>query len=108
MQTNVGYRKGVFSMGGGLRLAYSNFNYTYPGDFSLPLSYHTVNFNTLNIEPLGFVRIGNEKVKFVYRISLSLVSPINLPQNIETHKGIINGDLHTTFLNLSIGVNFSF
>lgn len=106
VQTNIGYRNRFIIAGGGVRFAYTNFDYEYPHDYSLPLIYESINFYNLNVEPFVFAKLGKGKMKFTFKFNLSNVFTYDLPDEIDTNKGISYGVFHTTWINYSFGVCF--
>ncbi|OFX88717.1 MAG: hypothetical protein A2W99_04410 [Bacteroidetes bacterium GWF2_33_16] len=108
VQYNFGRRFRKVDIGGGIRVGYSAFSFTFP-DEDLPiLVYTTDNFNNFFIEPSFIVKFGNENIKFVIRAGGSLVKTWDFDNNIETTKGMGDFLINTTSVHISFGINFNF
>lgn len=108
LQVNYGYRSSFISAGGGLRLAYSDFNLRYPVNYDAPVEYTTLNYNNFHIEPFAFVKVGKGKLRFVYKFALSLVYNYNIPGGLNLKYGINDGSMVYTPINMHLGVNYNF
>lgn len=112
LQANIGKTLGVFDFGWAMRIATSFFDYSYQINYSpvYPddgnVLTQNIDFNIIHIEPLAFLRVGNEKIKFVGRIGFSLPILTKSLGDLNLEKGIYSGYVKTTMLSLSIGVNY--
>lgn len=108
LQINYGYRSDFISAGGGLRLAFSNFNLRYPIDYEEPIGYAKLDYTNFHIEPFAFVKVGKGKLKFVYKFNLSLVYSYNIPKGLNLNYGINDGSMVYTPINTHLGINYTF
>jgi len=106
IQVNMGRTLKKLDFGWSVRLATTFRDFTYQDDQSgLPQS---INLNMFHLEPMAFVRIGGEHLKFVARLGLSrswLYKPID---DLYLEKGIYNGYVTTTGTHISVGINYKF
>jgi hypothetical protein len=109
-QGNYGFKNKIIETGVSLRLAYSKFDYTANlKNVSEPddgLFQHK--FGAISFEPMGFTRIGNNKLKFVVRYGINLAYTLS---PVEKHTGKYrgfdtDGRLANTILHFSIGVSY--
>jgi hypothetical protein len=114
LQTNIGKTLGKVDFGWALRVAFSFYDYSYRVDpaFNYPNNDNeqsqNSNFTMIHLEPGGFVRFGNERIKFVCRLGLSLSKNLTSLEDLDLEKGISGGDINTTGLHISIGINYNF
>ena len=114
VQLNFGSTLRNINFGCALRVASSYYDYTISRD-SVQISqnynsgiFENVNFSLIHIEPISFVRIGTENLKFVFQWGFSFYEPITLPDKEFSTRGIDHGYVNTTNLHFSIGVNYKF
>jgi hypothetical protein len=109
-QINIGKTFDKYDFGCALRIASSYFDYSFEIDpynandnDRLPKN---VKFGMFHAEPMGFLRFGKERLKFVVRLGLSFVKPYKSLGKIDANRGIYDGDLKTTHTLISIGINY--
>jgi hypothetical protein len=105
IQYNMGRKFRKIDIGGGIRVGYSGFNYTFPDEDITVLVYKNEKFNNFFIEPVFIVKFGNEKIKFVIRVGVSVVQTFNFNRDLNITKGTNYGSLNTTPLHFSVGLN---
>lgn len=106
LQINIGSSFKKLEFGGAVRLASSFYDYTYQ-DYYTELT-QGVKFNMFHIEPMAFLRIGGEHLKFVYRWAFSYSEPYKSLNGLNVEKGITDGDVQTSGTLISVGINYTF
>lgn len=106
IQVNIGRTFKKLEFGGAVRLATTFFDYTYQ-DYYTGLT-QNVRFNMFHVEPMAFIRIGGENLKFVYRWSFSYVEPYKSLNGLDVEKGITDGNVQTSGMLISLGINYTF
>lgn len=106
LQMNIGSSFKILEFGGAVRLATSFFDYTYQ-DYYTGLT-KNVGFNMFHIEPMGFLRIGGEHLKFVFRWAFSYSEPYKSLNGLNVEKGITDGNVQTSGMLISVGINYTF
>lgn len=106
LQMNIGSSIKKLEFGGAVRLATTFFDYTYQ-DYYTGLA-QNVGFNMFHIEPMVFLRIGGEHLKFVYRWAFSYSEPYKSLNGLNVEKGIYNGNVLTSGMLISVGINYTF
>lgn len=108
LQCNLGFRNSIVQAGGGLRLAYSNFNYRHPVDKQLPITYEISNFYNYHLEPILFVKVGKNKIKFTFNMGISELFTYGIKENTNDILGLFEDKIHYTYVNFAFGVSYSF
>ncbi|MCL2329427.1 MAG: hypothetical protein FWC39_13060 [Bacteroidetes bacterium] len=102
-----GIKQPIFETGLSMRLAYSLFNYVANKNDDFLFQ---TNFGAFHIEPMGFVRVGGEKLKFVYRQGLNLAftkkDPTGEHYSFRGFNETNIGKLRYTIFHFSIGASY--
>jgi len=113
VQLNFGKSYRRFDWGWALRLGYSCFDYAYNDvnrDYRghYDLVFQKIKFNLYHYENMVFLRVGGDKLKGVVRIGLSNALQKQSFKDIDLYKGILRGNVNTTNILLSVGLNYKF
>ena len=106
IQGNIGKRFKAIELGWSLRVAFSEFYFTYPSRIYQSKDYFDVKFNNFHLEPLFCLRTGYGLLHGFVRGGLSITSPLKPLWEIDSTEGVKNGILEYTIFHLSIGVSF--
>ncbi len=106
LQVNIGRTFKKIEFGGAVRLATTFYDYTYQ-DYDNGLT-QNVKFNMFHLEPMAFIRVGGDNLKFVYRWALSSAEPYQSLNGLDVGKGIHDGKIQTSGMLISIGINYTF
>jgi hypothetical protein len=113
-QINFGKTTPKIDYGMSLRLAYSSFDFSSHDIYLNPnlstdiVDSHKLIFNIYHGETMGFLRFGNNRIKCVVRIGLSIAKKEQSLENINLYRGIHLGNVNTTNILLSMGINYKF
>lgn len=113
VQPNIGLTINTFEFGMGLRLASSFYDYRYQtyssnsGQNKEILSQNT-KFTMFLVEQMVMLRFGGENFKFVLQGGVSLPFTLQSLDGINPEWGIIDGNVNSTYVHFSIGINYKF
>jgi len=114
-QGDYGVKKRKIEAGISVRIAYTSFMYTFDYKYSSAGTHdlYQYKFGTANFEPMGFARVGGEKLKAVIRIGFNLMfrgfyQEINKDKTSSYYlRGFTDsGDLDYTVFHFSVGLSY--
>lgn len=104
--------KSHFEFGVDCRFATSfhNFRYSksyFDNDVEIKNNYN-IDFNIYHVEPLFFVRVGSNNLKFTFQVGGNIGILDRSLNDLELDNGIYNRNVHETNFTMSIGINYRF
>lgn len=115
IQANMGIAfNEKFTLGWGLRLANSYYDYSYQ---TVQIDHypdheiftHLISFSLLHIEPMVMFRAGKHALKFIGQVGPSLTYTLqSLDRLINPEVGIDDGYVNKTGFHLSVGIHYTF
>ena len=114
LQTNFGRRTDHLALGCAMRFAGSTHHFNAPFQYTgsegiiEPRVESNLYFTMLHFEPIAFVKVGGERLKFVTKAGLSISKTLENLGNQSYQKGIYDGQVNTSIFHFSLGVNYTF